>query len=78
MKTYEIRNIVQIWLEENGFDGLCEEDYECGCEISELMPCDEPRPGCMAGHKKKDETGEYDFVIVPGEKHNKSINRDKK
>lgn len=38
----EVQEIVAVWLKDNGYDGLFSEDYECGCEISDLMPCSEP------------------------------------
>jgi len=66
MKYYSCKEIVTEWLEKNGYDGLCQEDYECACELSDLMPCGETWPTCLAGYKKKDETGEYDFTITPG------------
>jgi len=45
-----IQEIVKKWLEENGYDGLGSED--CGCELSDLMPCDEPHiSDCAAGYK---------------------------
>jgi hypothetical protein len=62
----DIIKIVKEYLSSNGYDGLCEPDYECGCELKDLMPCGQPYPGCMAGYKftAKPETG-YDFVISP-------------
>ncbi len=34
-----------------GYDGLFSDWHDCGCEIEDLMPCDEPRPDCTAGFK---------------------------
>ena len=46
----ELRDIVKAWLQEHGYDGLCKSDLECGCHISNLMPCDEPSMECEAGY----------------------------
>ena len=35
-KAYDI---IQDWLRDHGYDGLCEPDSECGCSIDELAPC---------------------------------------
>ena len=44
-----LRKIVNQWLMENGYEGLCNDD--CGCEIGDLMPCDTPNIHCSAGFK---------------------------
>lgn len=45
----DVREIVTAWLKTNGYDGLCNVDFECGCRIEDLMPCDEPDPvNCVA------------------------------
>lgn len=45
-----IEEIVKAWLEANGYDGLAND--ECGCDLDDLMPCDEPyATHCVAGHK---------------------------
>ncbi len=72
---WAIREIVKNWLITHGYDGLAGED--CGCEINDLMPCDEPSIyQCRAGHKEKffwmneDKPGSYrernDWVMVEG------------
>ena len=45
----DVRQIVIKYLKENGFDGLYAEG--CGCEISDLMPCDMPCEDCKPGYK---------------------------
>ena len=32
-----IKDIIQNWLRDNNFDGLCNQD--CGCGINDIMPC---------------------------------------
>lgn len=45
----ELYKLVKDWLLTNGYTGLCSD--ECGCELDDLMPCDEPDPTCEAAHK---------------------------
>ena len=68
-----VKEIVKAYLEENGYDGLFQDD--CACKIDDLMrfmPCDPLPENCMAGYLKKPcHPGkywncEYDFII--GEK----------
>lgn len=55
MSAYKItlKKIVKFWLEQNGYDGLCEPDTECGCGVSDFMPCEEPNTKCIAAYKWK-------------------------
>lgn len=60
-----IREIVVMWLKDNGYDGLYE-NGECGCKISDLMPCGSEsaftyEPGYLFP-KEEIEEG-YDFMI---------------
>ena len=41
-----LKQIVQKYLKENNFAGLCND--ECGCGKDDLFPCDEPKEDCMA------------------------------
>jgi hypothetical protein len=46
-----VKEIVKTYLESNGFDGLYSSG-ECGCIISDLMPCGtESALDCLAGYK---------------------------
>ena len=66
-KLISVKEIVAKWLEANGYDGLADPDRECGCQISDLMPCGEGSLECEAGHKKEgNPKTEYDFLIFPG------------
>jgi len=56
--------IIEKYLKENGYDGLYNERYECGCEIGDLAPCGEIGTDCKAGYKRPCE--EYGWCI--GEK----------
>ena len=39
-KPNNVREIVEQYLKENGYDGLYNEIGECGCPCDDLMPCD--------------------------------------
>ena len=41
-----IKEIVTEYLKSHGFDGLYHDD--CGCDLQDLMPCDEPNLNCRA------------------------------
>ena len=58
-----VKNIVIDWLKTHDYDGLFS-DGDCGCEIDDLMPCDDC-VDCMPGYKvicPKDH--EFGFMIV--------------
>ena len=71
-----VKEIVRSYLTENGYDGLYCED--CGCEIKDLCPFDEPCLNCQAGYKTKcipedcSLDGDCDFHIRP-DKHKENI-----
>lgn len=67
-----VKEIVKKYLEDNGYDGLY--GSGCGCEISDLMPCNEYVIECQAGYKVKptkdnyeeyNESDDPDWIIVP-------------
>ena len=37
-KSITVEKIVRDYLIQNGFEGLCNDDY-CGCGIDDFMPC---------------------------------------
>lgn len=45
-----MRTIMVDWLIRHNYDGLWH-DHDCACKVDDLMPCDEPLPECMPGHK---------------------------
>ncbi len=61
-----IKEIVKDYLDENGYDGLYDQDAECSCEKDDLFPCDSPMPNCITGYKGPcDCEEEHDFHIGP-------------
>ena len=58
------KEIVRRWLNRNGYDGLyCR---ECGCHVSDLMPCDESCARCSAGYARIAADGE---PVICSRKH---------
>lgn len=55
-------DLVKQSLIDGGFDGLYNEDLECGCELADLEPCDALQSNCKAGYKHLGDH-EYDFYI---------------
>ncbi|MCL2223602.1 MAG: hypothetical protein FWB96_01395 [Defluviitaleaceae bacterium] len=34
-----VSEIIRSYLEEHGYDGLCNSKYECGCGVEDFTPC---------------------------------------
>jgi hypothetical protein len=45
------REIIEKYLKDNGYDGLCNSDVECGCDLDELAPCDSNMLDCEPAYK---------------------------
>ncbi len=58
-----VREIVQEWLEDHGYDGLVADGGVCGCLTDNLIPCDEPCETCIAGYKGPDPDGESEWLV---------------
>jgi len=61
----EIRDIVEDWLEKNGYTGLSHDSGECACTTKDLMHCECPCPDeCKAGYVTQTiEDGETGFRV---------------
>jgi len=44
-------DIIIEYLKAHGFDGLVNEDIECGCALGDLQPCASNMSECKPGHK---------------------------
>lgn len=63
-----IEDIIKNWLKENGYDGLCNCELECGCLLTDFMPCDYPNfKMCLAGYKvdKPSLPSGFDYYLCP-------------
>lgn len=46
--------IIKKYLVDNGYDGLCDSDCNCGCGVNDLSPCDNLSLfHCKPAHSKK-------------------------
>ena len=50
MMVVNIGTIVERWLQENGYDGLFNEDGDCACKLSDLSPCEHLSHACKPGY----------------------------
>lgn len=46
-----VKEIVDKYLVDNGFEGLFNADDECACEICDLAPCGAMNEECAAGYR---------------------------
>lgn len=71
-KQIPISQIVEKYLRDNGFDGLCNGDFECGCGLNSLCACEYPDwVNCIPGYKMFDDDSDsesYGETIIVKEK----------
>ena len=61
-----VLEIVKKYLEDNGYDGLCNTDFECGCSINNLEPCGAMRSDCQAAYvAESPDNPDYDYLYFP-------------
>lgn len=53
----KVSEIIIKYLRDNGFDGLCHVESECGCDIDDLQHCDCYCMECEPAYKGEDELG---------------------
>lgn len=46
-----IKEIISEWLKENGYQGLFNDDIECGCGLDSLFPCGLFSSFCAAAYE---------------------------
>jgi len=56
-------DIVKEYLIKNGYEGLLNEDEDCGCCVDDLMPCDGAYGQCSPAYKHPG-NAEYDFLMM--------------
>ena len=65
MNNPNIREIVEAWLKENGYDGLVN-DEGCGCGLGQdFMPCDGENAYCQAAYRSECPSPECDNSDCP-------------
>jgi hypothetical protein len=48
------KQMIEAHLMVNGYEGLFNQNVPCGCELSDLVPCDGEIADCEAGYKHFD------------------------
>lgn len=54
----DAKEIIKHYLANHDFDGLYNEQFECGCEIEDLDPCDDGIGNCEPAYKAPCHCGE--------------------
>ncbi len=48
----KVKEIIENYLKENGYSGLCYPEEDCGCQLEDLYPCSSDCPlDCQPGYK---------------------------
>ena len=58
-----VKEMIERFLRVNGFDGLCNQTFECGCDIANLAPCECPYPDCIGAYRLHMEIDGEEFDI---------------
>ena len=57
-----LKELVEKWLRENGYDGLFNPD-DCACDLNDLFPCDCPQADCEPGYLCDCDCRDHDWHI---------------
>lgn len=64
-----VLEIVREYLKENGYDGLCNPELECGCGLDDLAPCGEMGMDCEPAYvAESPEDPDHDYLYFPTER----------
>jgi hypothetical protein len=61
----DVMSIIEKYLRDNNFDGLCNDD--CGCDVDDLAPCGGLVVDCKPAKKRVLGEGEYLGHCGPGD-----------
>jgi len=65
-----VKEIIKAYLDEHGYDGLCNPDQECGCRKDDLCPFENVELDCQPGHKRRGDDGDW-RIFATKESENK-------
>lgn len=68
-----VKEIVSKYLRSHQYDGLFCARFECGCETSDLFPCESMSPDCSPGFKVPCDCGESCLFHIGPNWHGKGI-----
>lgn len=67
--TMNLKQIVEKYIRENGFDGLYCERWSCDCNLNDLMKCELIDEDCQPGYQREanemEKEAGHDYVITP-------------
>jgi len=52
-----VKEIIEAYLREHGYDGIYAPEDECGCHLGDLFPCGGTGEDCIAGYLLPDGMG---------------------
>ena len=61
----KVREILAQWLGEHGYDGLVNQDADCGCGLDDLIACDDACHDCGPAYRGPAGDGSADFWMYP-------------
>lgn len=70
-----VKDILLVFLQMNGFDGLYNDAGDCACDLEDLMPCESCAGECKLGYYVPEKLWpegtkeEGDTFMIGGEKH---------
>lgn len=59
-----IKELIIDYLEQNGYDGLCMPEFECGCIKADLIACNSNFQDCEPAFKVEQEDGDYIMTTI--------------
>ena len=64
----DVEQVIVKYLTDNGYDGLCNPDSECGCPVSDIAPCCQNCMDCLPAHKTDNPPAGFDSFFISGKK----------
>jgi hypothetical protein len=61
-----VKEIMQVYLWREGYDGLCNQEQECGCIVDNLLTCDSCPGECRPGFKAFNDEGKQIIIFREG------------
>jgi hypothetical protein len=62
-----LHEIIKLAIYRSGGNGLANVEFECGCDVNHLAPCNGPQLNCQIAKKRILEEDEYKYGACPGD-----------